>query len=398
MTITKEQNGKTLTVSIEGRVDTTTAPALEKALLPSDSAAFSGIEALVIDAENLVYISSAGLRVLMKTRKVLEKPVSVINVSRDVYDIFETTGFTSILTVQKKLRTVSVEGCEVIGEGANGKVYRLDDETIIKVFAPGVPLSVVQEERDFAQAAFVAGVPTAISFDVVRAGESYGAVYEMLNAKTLSAVITEHPERAEELGRRMGTLLRALHSTQADTTKLHDMLAVYKERVAALGKYVTKEELEKIKRVYDALESRGTILHGDFHPKNIMYQNDELIFIDMGDVGYGHPLLDLGGSYLAMVRIGKHNPQRTPVFIGLDYPLLLTVWNAMLKAYFGKDDVSEEEKLLAVYGEAKYALTPVFYTKATEELIGRMVESTRTAGILQKDFDISPALQLSIQL
>ena len=145
----------------------------------------------------------------------------------------------------KKMRELSVEGCEVIGEGAVGKVYRLDDETIIKVFAPGVPLEAVQEEKNIARNALVAGVPTAISFDVAKVGESYGAVYEMLRAKTLSAYIKEHPERAAEMGRRMGALLKELHKMKVDADKFVDVRNLFIERVHRMEKYLSEEEADR---------------------------------------------------------------------------------------------------------------------------------------------------------
>ena len=65
---------------------------------------------IVLDAENLVYISSAGLRVLIKLRKMAGAPLKIINVSQDVFSILEVTGFIELFDVKKKLREVSVEG------------------------------------------------------------------------------------------------------------------------------------------------------------------------------------------------------------------------------------------------------------------------------------------------
>ena len=76
---------------------------------------------LVLDADELAYISSAGLRVLLKLRKK-QGNLEVINVSSDVNEILEVTGFSDMLTVRKKLRQVSVENCELIGKGGNGSV------------------------------------------------------------------------------------------------------------------------------------------------------------------------------------------------------------------------------------------------------------------------------------
>ena len=71
------------------------------------------------------YISSAGLRVLLKLTKIVGD-VTVNNVSGEVYEIFDVTSFTEILNVKKAMRKVSVKGLEKIGEGGNGIVYRLN--------------------------------------------------------------------------------------------------------------------------------------------------------------------------------------------------------------------------------------------------------------------------------
>ncbi len=371
-----------------GRIDANSSEGFEKELMSSCTPG----EDVCLNADGLEYISSAGLRVLLKLKKSIQAEVRVINASNDVYDIFEVTGFSEILTVEKKLRELTVDENNVIGEGANGKVYRLDDETIIKVFAPGVPMNVVKEERDIARAAFVSGVPTAISYDIARVGESYGAVYEMLNAKTLSAVINENKDRAVEMGCRLGKLLKELHRTLANKEKLTDMLEVYKDRAHKMEKYLSDTELDKLISVYNALDSRSTMLHGDFHPKNVMYMDDELIFIDMGDVGYGHPLLDIGGSYLPMMHIGKFKPDLVFKYIGMDFDTATRVWDSMLLEYFGEEHLEEGKILAEIYGEAKYMLMPFIYTKMTDEIAVNLIARTRQNGFLSDSFDITPVL------
>ena len=99
MVINKQSNGEELTVSLEGRLDTTTAPQLEAEL----NDALNGVKKLVIDIDKLVYISSAGLRVLLKAQKTMNKQGSmeVRNVSTEIQDIFEVTGFDEILNIVK---------------------------------------------------------------------------------------------------------------------------------------------------------------------------------------------------------------------------------------------------------------------------------------------------------
>jgi len=98
LNIEKNTNASELTVTLTGRLDTTTAPDLEKALKESlDSAT-----ALVIDMGALEYISSAGLRVLLSAQKIMNKQGSmkVTHVNDTIMEIFEVTGFSDILTIE----------------------------------------------------------------------------------------------------------------------------------------------------------------------------------------------------------------------------------------------------------------------------------------------------------
>ncbi|MBR6186891.1 MAG: STAS domain-containing protein [Clostridia bacterium] len=98
MTITKKQNGSTLEIALEGRLDTMTAPDLEKELKDS----MDGAEALILDFADLAYISSAGLRVLLAAHKAMSRKggMKVINVNEIVREVFDVTGFADILTIE----------------------------------------------------------------------------------------------------------------------------------------------------------------------------------------------------------------------------------------------------------------------------------------------------------
>ncbi len=98
MTINKTQNGSELTIALEGRLDTTTAPQLDEEIKSS----LDGVDKLVFDMTKLEYISSAGLRVLLSAQKIMNKQGSMVvkNVSDEINEIFEVTGFIDILTVE----------------------------------------------------------------------------------------------------------------------------------------------------------------------------------------------------------------------------------------------------------------------------------------------------------
>lgn len=98
MTITKKQNGEALEIAIEGRLDTMTSPELEAELNKS----LDGVETLVINFSKLDYISSAGLRVLLATQKVMNRQgsMTIRHVSDVIHEIFEVTGFVDILSIE----------------------------------------------------------------------------------------------------------------------------------------------------------------------------------------------------------------------------------------------------------------------------------------------------------
>ena len=98
MTITKKQTASSLEIALEGRLDTTTAPELEKELKES----LNGVSELTLDFEKLDYISSAGLRVLLSAQKLMNAQGSmrIVHVGETIMEIFEVTGFSEILTIE----------------------------------------------------------------------------------------------------------------------------------------------------------------------------------------------------------------------------------------------------------------------------------------------------------
>lgn len=282
------------TVKVQGSVDSSNASQFEKELL----GAITG-QSLTIDAEELTYISSAGLRVLLKAKKTLGAELELTNISGEVFEILEMTGFTQILTVRKACRRISVEGLSVIARGQTSTVYRIDADTIVKVFIPTFTYAMVQSELNKAKVAFMNGVPTAISYDVVKVDESYGVVYELLEAKVLADCMKEHPERMDDYIRMLANELREMHKTEVSSEHYTSALATTMGALPYMkGRIFTDEEYEKAKAVLENIPVRKTFVHGDCHIDNVMLQGDELMFIDFSCAGYGHPIFDMMSMYL----------------------------------------------------------------------------------------------------
>lgn len=96
MNVKFERKKEELTVSIDGRLDTTTAPELERLLVEK----YDGVSSLVIDCEKLIYISSAGLRVLLTAHKRMNGAMKLVKVGELVMEVFEMTGFADIWVIE----------------------------------------------------------------------------------------------------------------------------------------------------------------------------------------------------------------------------------------------------------------------------------------------------------
>ena len=147
-----------ITIDLEGRIDSNNASAVEEKLLSQVEGKSNA--SVRIKADKLEYISSAGLRVLLHLKKT-NPNLSITGVNPEVYEVFEMTGFTQMMNVEKAYRVVSVEGCEEIGRGANGTIYRIDQDNVVKVYNNADALEEIQHEREVARLALVLGIPTS---------------------------------------------------------------------------------------------------------------------------------------------------------------------------------------------------------------------------------------------
>ena len=349
----------TNTLQLSGRIDSVNAAEWETKL----AGQLDTEKETIFDAAALEYISSAGLRVLLKIQKSLSQKARIVNVSPDVYEILEVTGFSELFDVTKRLRKVSVDGCEVIGQGGNGTVYRIDRETIIKVYNPGTSMEKIALEKKYAREAFKNGIPTAISFDTVEVGDRYGIVFELLNATTVGRAISDEPDRIKEYGTKMGQLLRILHTTDVPS----GTLPTIREKVAGWidymeAHYLEAEDAALLRNVLSAIPERNTILHCDFHEGNVMVQDGELILIDLDDICTGHPVFDLVFNYMGHVIAAQSMPQVIEKSMQLSPENALKTREqlspenalktreTMLKTYFGTDDKEALAKYDQVIG------------------------------------------------
>jgi uncharacterized protein (TIGR02172 family) len=321
--------------SLQGRVDSSNSAQLEKELF--DLRANNPNGNVIIDAEGLEYISSAGLRILLRMRKQ-EGELEMINVSRDVYDIFELTGFTDILTVTRAMRTIDVEGCEIIGTGCSGTVYRLDKDTIVKLYRPWISLEEIQKEREYAKIAFLNGIPTAISYDVVRSGDSYGLVFEMLRSDTLGQAYKKYPEQYDELTQKYVAFVKDFHQQRMPEDTFYSIQSLLHSRADSLNEWCTQEEIDLLHSLIDCMPESNSPVHGDLHPGNIMMQDGELMIIDMTEMTTGPAIYDIINVYRDIVAAPRLSPKSIEASMGLPAETIKKIGDDFFALYTGLDD------------------------------------------------------------
>lgn len=330
-----------LTIYLEGRVDTSNADAREKEILEIRNSNPDGN--VVLDVENLDYISSAGLRVVLRFRKA-NASLRIINASSEIYDIFEMTGFTEMIPVEKAYRKLSVDGCEIIGQGAKGTVYRYSPDIVVKVYKNPDSLPDIINERSLARKAFVLGIPTAIPYDVVRVGNSYGSVFELLEAKSFSKLIRANPENMSEYAKIFADMLQQIHHTNVNADDMPDVKIRINHWLEDIKPEFDDSSNAKMKQLVDDVPNTLNMLHCDYHTNNIMMQNGETLLIDMDTLSHGHPIFELANIYITYVGFGEIDPTVVEKFLNLPYDTSIKFWDVFLPFYLGTDNPEEIEK------------------------------------------------------
>lgn len=309
------------------------------------------LKSIIFDAEKLRYISADGLDVILETKKKCND-ILIDHARIGICDTLSLYGFDNFLNINKQYRFISVKGCKVIGQGGHGTIYQIGEDTIVKVYRDHSPLKIIENERQYARNAFVNGIPTAIAYDIIETEYGYGVVFEMINGMTLGKYLSIHPEKVDEYSVKFADLLYTLHNTNADPSLYPDFHDVYLKRTENAKKFLSDKDVEKLKRIIESIPKGNGMVHGDYHPNNVMIDDEgELLLIDMADISRGNGFFDLGGTYMVMDYLARMLMMRIKVknITSLDYKTCIKMWSTLIKRYFKTDDNKVLEKYNSQY-------------------------------------------------
>lgn len=347
--------GNQLVISLSGRIDSSNAAEVSGQIL-------SAIQAhpdlsWILDADRLDYVSSAGLRIFLSLSKKSPSRVILRNVSSLIYETLSITGFTEILDVKKQLRSISVDGCPEIGRGAIGTVYRLDADTIVKVYQIPDCLPMIENEQKRAKQAFIRGIPTAISYDIVRVGDKYGSVFEMVKAENCNDRLIKDPDHKDDIIQQYVKLVKAVHAVEMKPGELPDAREIYNGYLDDIAGIMPKDMVRRLLRLLEAMPEDLHTVHGDIQMKNVMLSESEPLFIDMESLCTGNPVFDFAGLWVAYCAFNLEEPTNSMDFFGVDSETSFGIYHKVLALYLGDvsdDKLRQAEERIMVLGYIRF--------------------------------------------
>jgi len=334
-----------ITLYFVGELNSYNADDIDKEI--DEALAGKEFDTVYLDFTELKYISSAGLRIILKIKQKYND-THIIEASLEVYDVLNMTGFTNIMDVKKALKVIDISNAQVIGEGFFSTVYRINKDTIVKVFKRTSDADQIERELRLAKQAFVLGIPTAISFDIVKAGGFLGVRFEMLDCISLKNDFKEHPELYDSLLERYVKLLKKINTTDCMDSAVPDMKAFYLRKVEVCKEALDEKHYKKCLDLIKSIPDRNTFVHGDCHFKNIMVQGEDFLLIDMDTLSRGHPIFELANLRAPYVAFEEDDPGNAIKFLDMPDEYVVKLYNDIVNGYFGKDDPVIKDKIALV--------------------------------------------------
>ena len=232
------------------------------------------------------------------------------------------------------------------GGGGFGESYynKTDDSVILKLNKTSISASKAEEEFLRSKAVFQMGIPSAEPYEFVTDGQRYGMTVQRIQGKeSFGRIIADHPERLDELTGITAEYAKALHSIPCNTDAFDD-IALQTRKMILKNAVIPDPVKERLAGYIDELEPATTCLHGDLNPCNIITAQGKVYWIDLGDFGYGNPLLDFN----VLCHMSKYalNPLLRNLF-HMDRKTLARFYQSMGRQYFGPvwDTPEHQEKM-----------------------------------------------------
>ena len=197
-----------------------------------------------------------------------------------------------------------------------------------------------------AQKAFLNGIPTAISYDIVKVGEDYGSVFELLNARTFHELWQTKELPLPELVAKYTGLLKTVHATSLEPGIFPSWRERFLEYLDVIAKHLTKKQFDGLHKLLTDMKEEQTVVHGDIQMKNVMMVDNEPMLIDMDTLGQGNPVFDLAGLYVAYQSFKEDEPGNSLSFFQMPDEEVDRLWHCIIEDYFDFGNDDERQRMI----------------------------------------------------
>ena len=233
--------------------------------------------------------------------------------------------------------TIDLNDYVQTGEGGTSLTYtHKTRHTMAKLFNLVNEAELAEREFLTARAVFEMGIPTPEPLQLITDGERRGVEYELIKDKrSFTRIISQEPERLEEISLTFARMVRELHTQKANTSRFTTVKERLRRFYQEKGDLVTEEYKEHALNFIDKTPDADTCLHGDLHIGNIITDGQRNLWIDLGQFSYGEPEWDLGWMWTICNQIDS---QRSDFILHLTPETLKAHWNIFIAAYLGTKD------------------------------------------------------------
>lgn len=256
--------------------------------------------------------------------------------------------------MNEDIQRINLDDYIQTGEGGTALTYtHKDGLSLAKLYNPGFEADRAKAEFLTARAVFELGIPSPEPFRLITDGQRSGAEYELIkNKRSYTRIISQEPERLEEISLKFARMAKELHAKQADTTRLQS----YKQRIANFyheKDMVPEDYKQRVLQFLDTVPDTPRCLHGDLHIGNIITDGQRDLWIDLGEFAYGVPEWDL-----ALLWTMCHNMpgDRVEHIFHITHDTMQAHWDIFFPAYLGTNDpqaIHEATQRLLPYYAAK---------------------------------------------
>ena len=233
--------------------------------------------------------------------------------------------------------TIDLNDYVQTGEGGTSLTYTHQTRhTMAKLFNLVNEAELAEKEFLTARAVFEMGIPTPEPLRLVTDGERRGVEYELIsNKRSFTRIISQEPERLEEISLAFARMARELHTQKANTSRFTSVKERLRRFYQEKGDLVTEVYKEHALNFIDKSPDADTCLHGDLHIGNVITDGQRSFWIDLGQFSYGEPEWDLGWMWTICNQI---DDKRSDFILHLTPETLKAHWNLFIATYLGTND------------------------------------------------------------